>query len=67
MTGGRGGLSDFLGSEILAKSDFFGSMKGARIFLGGKRKKKIFLGMLKKTVIFWEDKFSSCNFFGYKI
>ena len=29
-----GGPSDFLGSEILAKSDFFGSMKDARVFLG---------------------------------
>ena len=32
--GGEGGCpSDFVGSEILAKSDFFGSMKDARIFL----------------------------------
>ena len=27
--GGGGGPSDFFGSEILAKSDFFGSMKDA--------------------------------------
>ena len=38
--GGRGGgsPSDFFGSEILAKSDFFGSMKDTRIFLGRKKK-----------------------------
>ena len=29
--GGGGGPSDFFGSEILAKSDLFGSMKGAGI------------------------------------
>ena len=67
MTGGGGGLSDIFGSEILAKSDFFGSMKDAGIFLGcgGKKqeffgvakKEGIFLGMLKKVVIFWVDKF----------
>ena len=70
MTGkrGGGGSSDFLGSEILAQSDFLGSMKDAGIFLGRRKKKKkkkrdfsglrkkdqgIFLGMLKKVVIFW--------------
>ena len=31
---GGGGQSDFFGSEILAKSDFFGSLKYARNFLG---------------------------------
>ena len=44
----------FLGdSEILAKSDFFGSMKDIWIILG--REKKVrgnFWGMLKKVVIF---------------
>ena len=30
--GGGGGLSDFFWSEILAKGDFFGSMKNAGIF-----------------------------------
>ena len=44
MTRG-GGLSDFLGSEILAKSDFFGSMKDVGIFLA--KKKKDFLGLRK--------------------
>ena len=33
MTGGGGVPSDFFGSEILAKSDLFGSMKDAGIFL----------------------------------
>ena len=47
MTGG-GGPSDFLGSEILAKSDFLGSMKNAEIFLGREKKTGIFLGMPKK-------------------
>ena len=31
---GGGGPSDFFGSEILAKGDFFGSMKDATIFFG---------------------------------
>ena len=53
MGGGGGGeLSDIFGSEILAKSDFFGSMKDAGIFLGHKRKKGNFLDMLKKAMIF---------------
>ena len=30
----RGGPSEFFGSEILGKGDFFGSMKDAGIFLG---------------------------------
>ena len=33
--GGEGGGGDFFGSDILAKKDFFGSMKDAGIFLGG--------------------------------
>ena len=36
--GGGGGPSNFLGSEILAKSDIFGSMKDAGIFLGREEK-----------------------------
>ena len=36
--GGGGGPSDSFGSEILAKSDFLGSMKDARIFLGLQKK-----------------------------
>ena len=35
--GGWGGPRDFFGSEILAKSDFIGSMKDAGIFLGRKK------------------------------
>ena len=46
MTGG-GGPSDFFGSEILAKSDFVGSMKDAGIFLG-REKKEGFLWLAKK-------------------
>ena len=43
--GGRGGSpSDFLGSEILAESDCFGSMKDAGIYLGRKKKQRDFLG-----------------------
>ena len=53
MTRGGGGLSDFLGSEILAKSDFFGSMKDVGIFLA--KKKKGFFGVAKKLR----------DFFGY--
>ena len=33
-----GGGGDFFGSEILVKSDFFGSMNDVRIFLGHKEK-----------------------------
>ena len=61
MTWGEG-VGDIFGSEILAQSDFFGSMKDAGIFLGhkknrgflGLRKKDwgIFWGMLKKVVKF---------------
>ena len=45
--GGLGGLSDFFGSEILAKSDFFGSMKDAGINRG------ISLGCEKRTMGFF--------------
>ena len=56
MTGG--GPSNFFGSEILAKSDFFGSMKDARIFLSHEEKQRDFLGLreifgcTKKVLIF---------------
>ena len=62
--GGGGGPSDFFGSRILAKGEFFVSIKDAGIFLdrekknGGiflgceKKTKGYFLGMLKKVVIF---------------
>ena len=40
-------MGDIFGSEILAQSDFFGSMKDAGIFLGHK-KNRGFLGLRKK-------------------
>ena len=42
-------MSDFLGSEILAKSEFFEAMKDARIFLGHEEKQRDFLVCKKKT------------------
>ena len=45
---GGGGPSDFFGSEILTKSDFFGSMKDAWIFLGREIKQRNFFGLQKK-------------------
>ena len=55
MMAGGGGQSEFFGSKILAKSDFFGSMKDARIFLGYKKTRPIFGGCEKRTDrgIFW--------------
>ena len=42
------------GSEILAKSDFFGSMKDAGIFWGCKKNREMFLGGKKGTKrFFW--------------
>ena len=46
--GGGGGPSDILGSEILAQSDFFGSMKDTGIFLGREKKQRDFFGLRKK-------------------
>ena len=43
MTGGSKG---FFGSDILAKRDFFGSMKDAGIFLGRENNTGIFLGIV---------------------
>ena len=43
--GGGGGPSDIFGSEILAKGDFFGSMKDAGIFLGREKRTKGFFGV----------------------
>ena len=45
MRGEGVGPSDFFGSEILAKSDFFGSMKDAGIFLGRKKEQRDFFGL----------------------
>ena len=39
----------FGGSEILAKSDFGGSMNYAGIFLGREKNKRDFLGLRKKN------------------
>ena len=48
--GGGGVPIDFFGSEILAKSDFLGSMNDAGIFLGHKTKnRRIFWGCEKRT------------------
>ena len=47
MTRG-GGASDFFGSEILFKSDFFGSIKDAGIFLGREEKQRDFFVLRKK-------------------
>ena len=49
------GPSDFFGSEILLKSDFFGSMKDAGIVLGHEKKKTrgICLGCEKRTKVFF--------------
>ena len=41
-----GGPKDFFGSDILAKRNFFGSMKDARIFLGRGNNTGIFLGIV---------------------
>ena len=46
---GGGGPSDFFESEILARSNLFGSMKDARIFWGQEKKRGIFLGSKKRT------------------
>ena len=46
---GGGGPSDFFGSEIVAKSDLFGSMKEAGIFWGHKKNRGIFWGCEKRT------------------
>ena len=41
-----GGPKDFFWSDILAKRDFFGSMKEAGIFLGHENNTGIFLGIV---------------------
>ena len=51
-----GGPSDFFGSEILAKCDFFGSMKDAGIFFWVAKKAEGF---------FWVAKKELRDFFGY--
>ena len=46
--GGGGRPSVFFGSEILAKSDIFGSMKDTWIFLGCEEKQRDFFWVVKK-------------------
>ena len=54
MGEGGEGPSDFFGSEIVAKSNFFGSMKCAGIFLGREKKTEGFFGLPKKGLRdFW--------------
>ena len=51
-----GGPSEFFGSEILAKGDFFGSMKDAGIFWGHEKKKTegfFWVAKKKKKEFFW--------------
>ena len=68
MTGGGGGgesPSDFFGSEILAQSDFFGSMKDAGIFLGREKKPEGFLWVAKTGLRdFFGCAKKSSDFFG---
>ena len=58
------GPSDFFGSEILPKSDYFGSMKDAGIVLGHTKKKKTegFVWVVKKGLrYFWGYRIYSCT------
>ena len=65
---GGGGPSDFFGSEILAQSDFFGSMKHAKIFWGHEKNRGIFWGCKTRTKGFFLGMPKKCSdFFGYKI
>ena len=51
---GGGCPSDFFASEILAQSDFFGSMKRRREFLRSQKNRGIFWGCEKRTKgFFW--------------
>ena len=62
MTGG--GASDFFGSEILAQSDFFGSMKDAGIFLGHKNNPEGYFWVAEKGLRdFFGYAKKCCNFF----
>ena len=51
--GGGGGPSDFFGSEVMAQSNFFGSMKDAGIFWGREENRGIFLDCEKRTKGFY--------------
>ena len=59
-----GGPSDFFGSEILAQSDFFGSMKYPGIFLGLKKTEGFFWVAEKGARDFFEYAKKSIDFFG---
>ena len=48
MMGGRG-PSDFFGSEILAKGDFFGVYERRHDFFGSQKKLEGFFGLRKKN------------------
>ena len=62
-----GGPSDFLGSEILAQSDFFGSMKDTGIFLGREKNTERFFWVAKKGLRdFLGYAKKSSEFFGYR-
>ena len=51
---GGGGPSNFFGSEILAQSDFLGSMKRHRNVFGSQKNRGIFWGCEKRTKgFFW--------------
>ena len=54
---GGGGPSNIFGSEILAKSDFFRSMKDAGIFFGSQKK--------KQRDFIWVTKKGPRDLFGY--
>ena len=49
--GGGGRRKDFFGSEILAKKDFFVSMKDTSIFWGHKKHRDFFLFLLSAQII----------------
>ena len=65
--GGGGCPRDFFGSEILAKSDIFGPMKDAGIFLGRGKNRGIFLGYEKRTKGFFGYAKKSSDFLGRQI
>ena len=50
MTRGGGSQSDFLGSEILAKSDFFWVYERCQDFFGLRRKTEGFFWVVKKRL-----------------
>ena len=72
--GEGGGQKDYCGSEILAKRDFFGSMKSANILFGVTKKQGCFgvSAQISTILLLVWDFFRSrqilkFGFFGYKI